>query len=199
MSSSSHIFVYWFLVDSHQKTKISTVNFLCLLFAEKINFLLVNQQNIFSVQTGFEELKKKTWRQIFWSFGSYLPKTKIRKYEIGGEFIFGSFLAIWNHCAAAALIRRDLLGNFTEEPVRPLWPSLVQAASTAYYYILPLSAVPTAKSTAADITASACRREERLRHTVRFDEFFHYWFFFKLKSKRFRKIAWIQCHKLHLQ
>lgn len=65
----------------------------------------------------------------------------------------------------AALIRRDLLGNFTEEPVRPLWPSLVQAASTAYDYILPLSAVPTAKSTAADITASACRREERLRHT----------------------------------
>jgi len=64
----------------------------------------------------------------------------------------------------AALIRRDLLGNFTEEPVRPLWPSLVQAASTAYYYILPLSAVPTA-TTAADITASACRREERLRHT----------------------------------
>lgn len=65
----------------------------------------------------------------------------------------------------AALIRRDLLGNFTEEPVRPLWPSLVQAASTAYDYILPLSAVPTAKSTAADITASACRREERLRYT----------------------------------
>ena len=87
-----------------------------------------------------------------------------------GEFIFGGCLVIWNHCAAeAVLIRRDLLGNFTEEPVRPLWPSLVQAASTAYDYILPLSAVPTAKSTAADITASACRREERLRHTVSLD------------------------------
>ena len=92
-----------------------------------------------------------------------------------GEFIFGEFLVIWIHCAAeAALIRRDLLGNFTEEPVRPLWPSLVQAASTAYDYILPLSAVPTAKSTAADITASACRREERLRHTVSLDDLFYY-------------------------
>ena len=60
--------------------------------------------------------------------------------------------------------------------MRPLWPSLVQAASTAYDYILPLSAVPTAKSTAADITASACRREERLRHTVSFDDFIYYCF-----------------------
>lgn len=57
---------------------------------------------------------------------------------------------------AAALIRRDLLGNFTEEPLRPLWPSL-EAASTAYY-ILPLSAVTAAA------TASACRREDRLQH-----------------------------------
>ena len=45
MSGSSHVFVFWFLVDSYQKTKLSAVNFiLCLLFAEKINFLLVNQQ-----------------------------------------------------------------------------------------------------------------------------------------------------------
>ena len=28
------------------------------MFAEKINFLLVNQKKYFSVKTGFEELKK---------------------------------------------------------------------------------------------------------------------------------------------
>lgn len=60
--------------------------------------------------------------------------------------------------AATALIRRrDLPGNFTEEPLRPLWPSL-ESASTAYNYILPLSAVTAAT------TALACRREEGLQH-----------------------------------
>ena len=78
----------------------------------------------------------------------------------------------WNtsseaEAAVAALIRRDLPGNFTEEPLRPLWPSLEQPAQTAYY-ILPLSA-----DTAA-ATASACRREEGLQHNVKFDEFFIY-------------------------
>ena len=43
LSGSSHIFFFWFLVDSYQKTKVSAVIFLCLLFAENINFLLVNQ------------------------------------------------------------------------------------------------------------------------------------------------------------
>ena len=68
--------------------------------------------------------------------------------------------------AATALIRRrDLPGNFTEEPLRPLWPSL-EPAATAYDYILPLSAVIAAT------TALACRREEGLQHNVMFDEFF---------------------------
>ena len=34
------------LIDSYQKTNILALNFLCSLFAEKINFLLVNQQKI---------------------------------------------------------------------------------------------------------------------------------------------------------
>ena len=70
---------------------------------------------------------------------------------------------------AAALIRRgDLLGNFREEPLRPLWPSL--AASTAYY----ISAVSTAAADDAAAlsrplllpatrTAASCRREELRR------------------------------------
>jgi len=67
----------------------------------------------------------------------------------------------WNtsseaEAAVAALIRRDLPGNFTEEPLRPLWP-LSETAATAYYILL-LSA-----DTAA-ITASACHREEGLQH-----------------------------------
>jgi len=67
----------------------------------------------------------------------------------------------WNtsseaEAAVASLIRRDLPGNFTEEPVRPLWP-LLETATTAYYILL-LSA-----DTAA-ITASACHREEGLQH-----------------------------------
>lgn len=67
----------------------------------------------------------------------------------------------WNtsseaEAAVASLIRRDLPGNFTEEPVRPLWP-LSRTAATAYYILL-LSA-----DTAA-ITASACHREEGLQH-----------------------------------
>ena len=45
----SHNFVFCFLVDSYQKIKISDVYFfLCFLFAEKINFWLVNQQKNFS-------------------------------------------------------------------------------------------------------------------------------------------------------
>lgn len=67
----------------------------------------------------------------------------------------------WNtsseaEAAVAALIRRDLPGNFTEEPLRPLWPSS-ETAATAYYILL-LSA-----DTAA-ITVSACHREEGLQH-----------------------------------
>jgi hypothetical protein len=70
---------------------------------------------------------------------------------------------------AAALIRRgDLLGNFREEPLRPLWPSL--AASTAYYIL----AVSTAAADDAAVlsrplllpatrTAASCRREELRR------------------------------------
>ena len=143
-------------------------------------------------------LRNTKFEKIFLCFGRLLSKFQKKKivqffvcfskspnfktvlvftHLYSGELTFWWVLVIWNHCAAeAALIRRDLLGNFTEEPVRPLWPSLVQAASTAYDYILPLSAVPTAKSTAADITASACRREERLRHTVSLDDLFYYWF-----------------------
>ena len=30
---------------------------------------------------------KQTWRLPFWSFGSYLPKTKRRKYEMNGTII----------------------------------------------------------------------------------------------------------------
>ena len=80
----------------------------------------------------------------------------------------------WNtsseaEAAVAALIRRDLPGNFTEEPLRPLWP-LSRTAATAYYILL-LSA-----DTAA-ITASACHREEGLQHNVKFDEFFIYLIF----------------------
>ena len=85
MSGSSHVFVFWFLVDSYQKIKLSAVNFiLCLLFAEKINFLLVNQQKFSMLKLVSRSWKqsKQTWRLIFWSFGSYLPKTKRQKYEM---------------------------------------------------------------------------------------------------------------------
>jgi len=58
LSGSSHIFVFWFLVDSYQKTKISAVIFFCLLIAEKINFLLVNQQKISQLKLGLRSWKK---------------------------------------------------------------------------------------------------------------------------------------------
>ena len=39
-------------------TKYQLSIFLCLLFAEKIKFLIGQSTKIFSVKTGFEELKK---------------------------------------------------------------------------------------------------------------------------------------------
>ena len=38
---------------------IFIMNLLCLLFTEKKDFLLVKQEKTFSVETGFEELKKE--------------------------------------------------------------------------------------------------------------------------------------------
>ena len=81
---SSHIFVFWYLVDSYQKTKISAVNFFKFTFCWENKFFICQSTKNFSVKTGFEKLKKskQTWRLIFWSFGSYLPKTKRQKYEM---------------------------------------------------------------------------------------------------------------------
>jgi hypothetical protein len=58
-------FLFSFLVDSYQKTKISGVNF---LFAKKINFLLVKQQNFSLLKLVLSSWKnnKLTWRLIFW-------------------------------------------------------------------------------------------------------------------------------------
>ena len=45
------------------------ISALSLLFTEKIDFLLVNQQTIFSVKPGFEELKKSNQNFINKIFG----------------------------------------------------------------------------------------------------------------------------------
>ena len=52
-------------------------------------FLIGQSTNIFSVKTGFEELKKskQTWWLIFWSYGSYLPFSRRWKYETNGTII----------------------------------------------------------------------------------------------------------------
>ena len=72
---SSHIFVFWFLVDQNISHQI------CFLFLQLLktsfnweNFCwLTNKKFIFSAKSKH----KKNWQLIFWSFGSYLPKTKI--------------------------------------------------------------------------------------------------------------------------
>ena len=58
MSGSSHIFVFWFLVDSYQKTKISAVIFFTSTFYRENKFLIAQSTKKFLVKTGSEELKK---------------------------------------------------------------------------------------------------------------------------------------------
>ena len=81
MSSSSHILVFWFLVESYQKTKISAVKFVG--FSKKSESRLI-WGNI--ARCAFFRKSKQIWRLIFYSFGSHLPNTKRQKYEMNGQW-----------------------------------------------------------------------------------------------------------------
>ena len=95
----------------HKRPKYQLYFFYVYVFLnKKINFLLVNQQKFSQLKLVLRSSKKskQTWRLIFWSFGSYLPKTKIQEDE--GMRWMGHFL---NKCKQKVETVQCITGHLT--------------------------------------------------------------------------------------
>ena len=78
--NSFFVFRYLVKVTKNKKTSCPV----CLLFTEKVNFLLSNKEKKISVKTGFEELKKIKINRTadFFVFGHFdqITKNKLMRY-----------------------------------------------------------------------------------------------------------------------
>ena len=127
-------------------------------FCWENKFLIGQLTKKFSVKPGFEELKKSkpTWRPIFWSFGSYPPKDKRRKYQMNGTILTHALQddSVWANikhldwktvvfCLLPSMKVKDLKGQYIFErplnqPYRPkplkLWDLIVRDRSMLLHF-----------------------------------------------------------------
>ena len=104
-------FVFRYLVKVTKNEKISCP--VCLLFTEKINFLLVKH---FSFKTGFDELKKRVNKQDSWSLW---PNNEKWIDEIHSTLLCCTFYGSTNKLFQYLDIIILAVGNYS----RAMWPN----------------------------------------------------------------------------